>query len=276
VAPAVIVVAVFVAVPLLQTVQYSFYRWNGLNTATPVGLSNYQQALSDGTIRAAVIHSFVLIAFYSVIPVAIGLILAALISRRPLRGVGVFRTVLFLPQVVPLVVTGVAWRWMFNPNGTVNWVLQHIGLGWFARGWFGDFTWALPAVGLVGTWVVFGFCMVLFIAGISRIDPALYDAARVDGAGPIKEFRAVTLPGLRREIAVALTITVIGGLRSFDIVFVTTGGGPGFSTTVPALLVYQRAFLDGNVGSAATIAVILTALITVAAVALRRLTRDES
>jgi raffinose/stachyose/melibiose transport system permease protein len=140
-------------------------------------------------------------------------------------------------------------------------MLRAVGLDGLTRAWLGDFTLALPAVGFVGTWVQMGLCIVLFLAGTSKIPRELYEAARLDGAGPVQEFFAVTLPALRGEISVALTLTVIAALRNFDLVYMTTSGGPGTSTTVPSYEVYRRAFLIGEVGSAAAIAVTLTALI---------------
>ena len=185
-----------------------------------------------------------LLVFYALLPVAIGLLLAAAASRARVRGLRAVRTILFLPQVIALVVVAVTWRIIYQPTG-----------------WLGDFDLALPAVGLVGTWVAYGLCFVLFMAGVQKVPRSLYDAARVDGAGPLREFFAVTLPALRGEIAVALTLTTIAALRNFDLVYLTTSGGPGDATTVPALEVYQRAFRTGEVGGAAAIGICLAAVI---------------
>ncbi|WP_279581042.1 carbohydrate ABC transporter permease [Fodinicola feengrottensis] len=125
-------------------------------------------------------------------------------------------------------------------------------------------------MGLVGTWVEFGLCMVLFLAGCQKIPRELYEAARLDGAGPFREFLAVTLPALRPEIAVAATLTIVAGLRNFDLVYITTGGGPGDATAVPAFEVYHRAFETGQVGSAAAVGVSLAALIFVLTVVVSR------
>jgi raffinose/stachyose/melibiose transport system permease protein len=130
-----------------------------------------------------------------------------------------------------------------------------------AQNWLGDFDIALPAVGVVGTWVWFGLAMVLLTAGVQKIPRSLYDAARVDGAGMVREFFAVTLPALRGEIAVALTLTTIAALRNFDLIYITTKGGPGDATSVPAFQVYARAFETGQVGSAAAVGLTLTAII---------------
>ena len=147
-------------------------------------------------------------------------------------------------------------------------------LGWFGiegKSWLGDFSLALPAVGVVGTYVYFGLAMVLLTAGVQKIPTSLYDAARVDGAGPFREFLAVTLPGLRGEIAVALTLTTIYALRNFDLVYITTRGGPGHATTVPAFQVFSRAFESGQVGSAAAVGITLTFIIFVISLGINRL-----
>jgi raffinose/stachyose/melibiose transport system permease protein len=165
----------------------------------------------------------------------------------------------------------VMWRMIYAPEGgLINESLRTIGLGGLAQNWLGDFTLALPAVGLIATWVMYGLAMVLFTAGVQKIPPSLYDAARVDGAGPVREFLAVTLPGLRGEIAVALTLTTIAALRNFDLVYITTGGGPGDATTVPAFEVYERAFQSGQVGGAAAIGVCLAAVIFALSFAINR------
>lgn len=237
--PALVAYAAFALAPLVHTAWLSFFHWDGVTPKTWAGLANYRTLVSDEEIRNAFLHSVVLIVFYSIIPVALGLLLAASLSRMRVRGLSLFRAILFLPQIVSLVVVAVIWRWIYAPDGPLNQVLSDVGLDAFSRAWLGDFTWALPSIGLIGTWVTFGLCMVLLLAGVQKIPTSLYDAARVDGAGPIREFFAVTLPGLRNELVVAFVITMIAALRNFDLVFVTTQGGPGNETKVPALEVYK-------------------------------------
>ena len=262
--PALVVYVAFVLVPLGHTIWISLHTWDGLTPMTWAGLSNYRQIAEDPELRGAFEHAFVLILFYAVIPVCLGLVLVAALSRARVRGQAAFRTVLFLPQVIPMVVVAVIWRMIYAPsNGPLNEVLRGAGLGSLARPWLGDFGWALPAVGLVGTWVMSGLALVLFMAGVQKIPQSLYDAARVDGAGPLREFLAVTLPNLRGEIAVALTLTTIAALRNFDLVYLTTQGGPGNTTSVPAYQVYTRAFQVGQVGSAAAVGFTLACVIFV-------------
>ncbi|KQZ89357.1 sugar ABC transporter permease [Phycicoccus sp. Root563] len=259
--PAFLVYAAFLLYPLGRAVQISFYDWNGNTLATWAGLSNYAAVVTDPALRASFGHALVLMLFYAVLPTVIGLGLAAILNRAKVRGLAFFRTVVFLPQVVAMVVIAVAWRRMYAPDGTVNDLLGAIGLDSLTRGWLGDYTAALPAVGFIGTWFEIGLVTVLLLAGMGRIPGELYEAARLDGAGPFREFFAVTLPSVRGEISVALTLTVIAALRTFDLVYVTTRGGPGTSTSVPSFEVYNRAFQQGRVGSAAAIAVVLTLII---------------
>jgi raffinose/stachyose/melibiose transport system permease protein len=266
----------FTLAPLLHTVYYSLFSWDGLTAKTYVGLANYSSALADQALRSSFVHSAILIAFYSVLPVTLGLVLTAALTRHPVRGFRFFRTALFLPQLIAGVVIAQAWTWMYDDSGPLNWALRKVGLGSLARPWLGDFSWALPSIGAIGTWVTYGLCMVLFVSGVQKIPSTLYDAARVDGAGAAREFFAVTLPGLRGEILVAFVLTTINALRSFDIVYNTTGGGPGGQTLVPSMYMYQNAFLYNKVGYAAAVATILAVTIFIlAAIVLRTGDRSE-
>ena len=261
-APGLLVFGAFVLVPLGHSFWLSLFEWDGITAGTWVGLDNYGDVVSDPALRRAFWHALVLIGFYALLPVAIGLLLAGLLARARVRGLALFRTVLFLPQVIAMVVVAVMWRMIYDPNnGALNELLRAVGLGSLAQSWLGDFDLALSSLGLVGTWVYYGLAMVLLTAGVQKIPPSLYDAARVDGAGMVREFFAVTLPALRGEIAVALTLTTIYALRNFDLVYITTRGGPGESTSVPAFQVYSRAFESGQVGSAAAVGLCLTAVI---------------
>jgi raffinose/stachyose/melibiose transport system permease protein len=271
VAPALIAFLVFGIWPFLQTIQISTWQWRGIGEPTEVGLANYIEVLNDPDLYLAFVRSGILILFASVLPVLIGLLLAALLSRVRIRGVATYRVLLFLPQTIAMVVIAIAWGWIYAKNGIINETLTAVGLGDLARAWLGDFDLALIAIGLVGTWLNAGLCMVFFVAGVQKIPLDLYDAARVDGAGPFREFLAVTLPGLRNEIVVVLTLTVIFALRNFDLIWNTTGGGPGSATTVPSILLYEFGFQSRRLGTGAAIAILMTILILIVAVVIVRL-----
>jgi raffinose/stachyose/melibiose transport system permease protein len=272
VAPAFLLYAAFNLLPLAQGVNVSLYEWDGISPGTWVGLRNYAEFFTDPTIRSGYVHVLQLMVFYSFLPIAIGLFLAAVLSRIRVRGLTFFRVLLFLPLVITDVVTAVAWTWVYDVDGPLNAVLRAIGLGGVIppQGWLGDFTTALPAVGVFGMWGQFGFCLILFVAGVMKIPASLYEAARVDGANALREFFAVTLPGLRYELQVVLVLTVIGTLGTFDEVFVMTGGGPGTATTVPAYLVWRRMNQTGEVGSAAALGITLMLIVFAVTFAINR------
>jgi raffinose/stachyose/melibiose transport system permease protein len=276
IAPALLFYAVFVLRPLASTIQYSFYDWDGITVATPVGLENYVRVLTDPVLLSSVWHSFFLMIFYTLVPVAGGLIVAALLQEIRLKALAtVARTTLFLPQIIPGAAAAIAWVWMLSSQGAVNQLLSAIGLDGLTRAWLGDFTWSLPAVGVIGFWLNLGFCTILLMSGIGKIDASIYEAARLDGAGFFRTFRAVTLPGLRQEIGVCVTMTMIAALASFDVVYMSTQGGPGTATMVPGMQIYQLAFTESRVGLASALAVVLTLLILVIVLPVQRLFRER-
>ena len=273
--PTLLVYLVFTFLPILETIRTSFYQWDGFSqNRVWIGIANYVEVFSDPKFLNALRNNLVFVIFYSIIPILIGLFLASLLSRRPIPGFAFFRTALFLPQVISMVVVGVIWRWMFNPTfGPINTLLRLVGLNKFAISWLGDFTWALPAVGSIVTWVQYGFCMVLFLAGMQHIQDEYYEAASLDGAGAFQQFIHITVPGLRAEIAVALVTTIIAALRVFDLVYTTTRGGPGESTMVTGFLIYRAAFTTNRIGYAAAIATVLTVIILAISLVIRRFQR---
>ena len=272
VAPALIAYGLFIFVPILDTVRYSFTDWNGLSDPVWIGLDNYARALGDPIVLKSLANNLSFSIWFSLLPIAIGLVVTSLIARSGLPGTWLFRTAVFLPQILSLVVIGVVWRWIYSPNfGPLNQFLRSLGLDNLAKPWLGDFTFALPAVGVIGTWFEFGFVTVLMIAGVQKIDEQLYEAARIDGASSWDQFRNITLPSLRNEITVALVFTVIASFRIFDLIFVLTKGGPGNQTSVLSFLVYKNAFQYNELGYAAASAVILTLIILTISIVIVRL-----
>ena len=260
-APALLLYGLFMLVPLGRAAQFSFFEWDGLGASTFVGFNNYVAIVQDERLREAFWHAIVLIFFYSVLPLVVGLLLAAILTRAHVRGMGFFRTIIFLPQVIAMVVVALTWRQIYAPNGPLNGFLRLIGLDSLTTAWLGDYTWTLPAVGFIGTWVSTGLVTVLLMAGMARVPRDLYEAARLDGASAVREFFFVTLPSVRPEITVALTLTIVAALKTFDLVYITTSGGPGTSTTVPSYEVYRRAFELGEVGAAAAVGIVLTIIV---------------
>lgn len=274
--PALVVYVVFAVLPALHTAYLSLFDWDGVTLGSWVGLGNYHEVFRNPVLLRSLVNALTLVVFFSFVPIVIGLLTTALLSRYRRPGMGVYRVLFMLPQIVPLVAVGVTWRWLYGDDGLVNEALRAVGLDGITRAWLGDFGTALIAVGLVGTWVLSGLCTMLFLSGVHKVDPSLYEAARLDGAGPVREFVSVTLPQLRGELAIALTVTMVAALASFDIVYVTTNGGPGEQTTVPGLLVYRLAFSDGDVGLASALGVVLSCLILGLVYVVNRLSRSET
>lgn len=276
--PAFLIYTLFTLIPIIETFRSSFFEWSDLGrTSQWVGLQNYLDLFQDGSFLKAFSNNLIFITFYSIIPILLGLLLASLLSRYPIPGFTVFRTVLFLPQVISMVVVGVIWRWMFNPtNGPINLFLAAIGLGHLQQAWLGSFQWVLPAIGSIASWVQYGFCMVLFLAGMQRIPEEYYEASSLDGASSFHQFFLITIPGLKAEIAVALITTIVSALRVFDLVFSTTKGGPGESTLVTGYLIYRSAILNNQIGYGAAIATLLTVVILSLSFLIRRILSDHN
>jgi raffinose/stachyose/melibiose transport system permease protein len=267
--------AVFVLVPFLLTIVYSFHRWNGVGPMTWVGLKNYITVFQVPDLMGTIFHAFWLVVWFSFIPVGLGLVVASVNNRVATGRFGeIARTVLFLPYVIALVAAGIIWGWLFSLSGLVNQFLSIVGLDSITRAWLGDFNWALSAVGIIGIWVLLGFCTVLLSTAISKVDPSLYEAARIDGSNWIREFFEITVPLLKQEIGVCLTVTVIFALATFDIVYVATAGGPGNATSVPGLQIYILAFAQRNIGLASALAVMLMILVVVIIIPIQRLNKE--
>ncbi len=274
--PALFMYALFVLVPLLLTIAYSLYHWDGVGPMTWVGFKNYITVFEVPDLLGTIFNAFWLVVWFSFIPVGLGLVVASIIHRVASGRFGeLARTVLFLPQVIPLVAAGIIWGWLLALPGLINEILKAVGLGALARAWLGDFNTALPAVGVIGIWVLLGFCTILLLTGMTKTDPALYESARIDGASWFQEFLTITVPLLRYEIGVCLTVTVINALAAFDIVYVSTAGGPGNSTAVPGIQIYILAFTQRAIGLASALAVMLMVLVVVVIIPIQRLSRES-
>ena len=275
-APALIFYAVFELWPIIQTAWYSFYDWNGIDASTFIGIDNYIKVFTDPKLIGSIGHAFFLIIFFSILPIVLGLITAALIKDIKHKAASTFAQVcLFLPRVIPGAAAGVAWTWMLADDGTVNQILRGLGLDGATHTWLGDQATALSAVGIIGFWLQLGFCIVLLLSGIGAIDVSLYEAASLDGAGWWRQLFAITIPGLRGQLSVCLTMTVVAALASFDVVYMSTQGGPGYSTMVPGVQVYQLAFTQSRVGLASALAIVLMVLVLLVVGPLQRLVQGK-
>ncbi|GES51204.1 sugar ABC transporter permease [Rhizobium sp. NBRC 114257] len=260
--------------PIVAAIGISFTEWNGISPPNWIGIGNYAKLFSDETFYVALKNNALFMVFYCVIPIVIGLSLAAMVWTFRQREQFALRTLLFLPYIMPTAVLGIIWHWLYNPAfGPINQALKLVGLGSIALPWLGDFTFVLPAVGTVASWYFFGFCMVLFLSGIQRIDPALFEAARVDGASGSRIFFFITLPLLLPEIRIALLLTIISSIKSFDLIFTMTRGGPANATLVPNIYMYELGFQLNRYGYASAVAIIGAILVFTINYAVHRLVR---
>ena len=275
IAPAILLFLIFVVYPIFQTIWLSFWKWDRISPGVWVGLDNYKKVLSNPEIYSAFSHSLVFVLFYSLIPIAVGLLITLLLLRVKIRGESFFRAILFLPQIISTVVVAISWRWIYAADGPINALLAKLGAEKITTAWLGNFDTSLIAVGIIGTWINYGLAMILFLSGAQRISQDLLDADRIDGANMRQEFRYILIPSIKGEISIVLIITLTFALRNFDIVWNATQGGPGNSTNVPSLFIYKSAFVNRYVGEAAATSFLL-AIVILSVTGLLLLARKES
>lgn len=273
--PGVLGFLVVVLVPFVINVAISFTSWSGIGTPSFTGLDNYQRLVRDQMFWSAFAHSIWFIVAMAVIPTALGLVLAAVLfdyiePRFGQRVSSALRAGFYLPQVLPVAVAGIVWSWILNPYGALNSVLQKLGIA-DPPNWLGDTSWALPAVMAVLVWMQLGYGLVIFMAGMARIDPQLHEAAELDGASWLTRFRHITIPQMRPETFVVLLTTTIAALKVFGPVYVLTKGGPGDATNVPSYYSYTNFFGTLQVGYGAAIATALTVVVIALSVVFIRL-----
>nr|WP_308293224.1 sugar ABC transporter permease [Streptomyces sp. TS71-3] len=245
--------------PALQGFYLSLTSWDGVSAPRFVGLGNFQEMLHDATFRTALLDTVLWLVLFGGLSAVLGLG-AALLLQQERRGVGFYRAALFLPVVFSLVATALVWQALYQPDGMINRVLGGVGLGGLEHAWLADQDTALYAVIVPALWRQIGYVMVLYIAGLKGIDPVLYEAAKVDGATLWQQFRNVTLPQLRSVNAVVLSVIIIDSLRSFDVVWSLTRGGPYHSSELLSTYMYSTAFQSLRLGYGSALAVVIFVL----------------
>jgi raffinose/stachyose/melibiose transport system permease protein len=264
-APLLLINLVVIAIPGAESVYYSFTDWSGIGAAHFIGLSNYTHLFSDPDFRNALVHNLEWTAFFLTVPMALGLFGAFLLSRVR-RFQVLLRIAYFVPYVVATVVSGAIWQILLSPDQGIGAGLSNLGIHWLANvNFLGDPHLALGSVAFVNTWQWWGFLVVIFFAAMQAVNPALYEAARLDGAGAWQEFWHITLPGIRPTLMFLALMTVIWSFLIFDYIYILTQGGPAGSTDVLGTLLYRDAFSNQEAGYAAAIGVVM-ALISVIAV----------
>ncbi|WP_327403624.1 sugar ABC transporter permease [Streptomyces sp. NBC_01288] len=271
-----------IVIPFLMNTAVSFTSWQGVGDPKWTGLANYRDLLGDSEFWASFRHSLFMVVAMAAVPTLVGLVLAAALFDYIAKHFGtriaaILRACFYLPQVLPIAVAGIVWSWILAPdNGSLNALLKAVGLGSWQQDWLGDPDIALYSVMGVMVWVQLGFPLVVFMAGLQRVDPQLYEAAELDGAGWWRRFWHITLPQIRPEIYVVLTWCTIAALKVFGAVYVLTKGGPGGATDVPSYFSFTTFFEKTQVGYGAAISTVLTVIILVLSLAFLKLqTRAE-
>ncbi|MFJ4327645.1 carbohydrate ABC transporter permease [Streptomyces tricolor] len=260
-APTLLFFAVFLVLPLGFALLLSLSRWSGfdLGDIDPVGPDNFAALFADGaTFLTPVLTNTLLFALGTVALALAGSVLVATCIDR-LRFQGLWRTLYFLPIVTTVVAVGNVWKYMYEPGGLVNGVLNALGLGSVA--FLQDPDTALPAVVVVQAWASLGTAILVLTAGLKSIPCTYYEAAALDGAGPVTVFRRITLPLLRPSLLFVCVTQFLNGLQSFALIIVMTKGGPGNATDVAALEMYRQAFSYGDWGTASAAAFVLFAVV---------------
>jgi raffinose/stachyose/melibiose transport system permease protein len=273
--PALSLYALFVLYPIFQSARYSLYDWNGLEPLTEfIGLDNFREAFGDPVFRGAMKHNGIIIALSLLLQIPFALGLAVMLNQK-LRGRAVMRTLFFAPYILSEVVTGVVWRQILRPSGLLDQTLESVGGGGLIQEWLGNPDVVLYSLFFVITWKYFGFHMVILLAGLQQIPGELSEAAAIDGASKWQTFRYVTLPLLGPTLRVSIFLSVIGALQLFDLVWVTTKGGPVDASATMATYLVDQAFRRGQFGYASAVSIVIFGLSLVVAllyqrVALRR------
>jgi raffinose/stachyose/melibiose transport system permease protein len=261
--PAMLLFAFVVLVPSVRGVYYAFTDWDGLDPSFAViGLRNFATMIGDADAMQAVGHTLLIAVSITIIQNGLGLLLALGVNSA-IKSRNLLRVFLFAPAVVTPIVTAYLWRNLLGPDGAVNSLLNAVGLGGWQQDWLGDPDLALWSIVGVIVWQYAGYSMVIFVAGLQSVPREIYEAADLDGAGPVRRFWSVIRPLLAPAFTVNLMLSIIGGIKLFDQVYALTGGGPGHATDTLSTLIYKDAFTLGEFGYSIALAVVLTVIVAV-------------
>lgn len=255
--PALLGTIVFIIIPVFCSFGLSFAKWDLLNPIEFVGFQNYKEIFNEPVFFKILINTIVFAVSTSLFGVIIPLILAAILNAK-IRGSEFFKTAYFLPFITPMIVIGIVWEWIFDPNiGILNNVI-HLHINWLY-----DTNFAMPALIIVSVWKLIGYNMIIFLSALSGISQSLFEAAKIDGAGVIDTFKNVTVPMLSPTIFFVIIITAISSFQVFDLIYLMTQGGPLDSTNVLVYAIYKNAFEYFNIGKASAVAYVLFLIILV-------------
>lgn len=255
--PAILGTFVFIVIPVIASFALSFTSWDLVNPIKFVGFTNYIDLFKEPLFYKILLNTFVFAISTSVLGVIIPLVLASILNSK-IRGSEFYKTAYFLPFITPMIVIGVIWEWIFDPNiGLLNQFL-HLHINWLY-----DVHFAMPALIIVSVWKLIGYNMIIFLSALSGISQSMFEAAKIDGASAFQTFKNVTIPLLSPTIFFVVIITAISSFQVFDLIYLMTQGGPLDSTNVLVYTIYKNAFEFFNVGKASAIAYVLFVIILV-------------
>ncbi|MBN9240600.1 MAG: sugar ABC transporter permease [Micrococcales bacterium 70-64] len=275
--PAVALYCFVLVVPTVRGAGFAFTDWDGISRAIEwVGFDNFARVVTDPDSLAAFGVTLLIAGAVTVVQNTLGMLLALGVNSR-IRSRNILRVLLFAPAVMTPVVTAYVWKYILAPDGVLNGVLDGIGLPALKQSWLGSPQWGLVSIMLVIVWQFSGYSMVIFLAGLQGVPTEVVEASIMDGAGPVRRFWYVVRPFLAPAITINLMLSVIGGLKLFDQVFILTGGGPGGSTNTLSTLIYKNAFTFGEFGYSIAMAIVLTLLVAIiSSVQYRGLSKNEA
>ena len=259
--PTILLYSVFVLYPFAGSLYLSLTSWNGVSRVKEfIGLANYRTLAQDPLLWKSLSHNLVWMLSMATVPIFVGLVLAVLLWHRP-PGFTLFRTFYFMPQILGAAVIGILWKFIYMPRrGVLALIGQATGIEFLQSSLLASPNTALGAILFANIWAGIGFFFVIMLAGLQNVDMDLVDAAKVDGANAVQRFRHVVIPQLANVITMVTVLALIGGLNVFDIVWSMTEGGPANATEVIGTYAYTKAFLEPNVGYAAALTMVMTAL----------------
>lgn len=275
--PALTLFCVFLLNPIIQAVIMSFYKWKGIAGApmTFVGFNNYVSVMKSGTFWLSLRNSlfFMIGGFVVLMPLAF--VLAYIVTSK-IKGVRFFKTAYYIPVMLPVTAVGLMWVYILQPNwGLLNTILKAAGLEQLAINWLGTQTINVISVVLVNEWIFAGFNMLIFAAGLIAIPSEIYESAIIDGANKSQSLRYITIPMMKESFKIFAVLCVTGCLKTFDLMFSMTGGGPNHSSEVPATLLYNEAFSSKNFGKGNAIGVVILILGLALSIGLNKAMRSE-
>ena len=258
VVPALVIYLVFQIVPLIGGVYFSFVEWSGISGSELkfVGLQNYFNAFKNADFILSLRNMLQMVVFSVLFHTPIALLMAVAINTK-CKGHRIFKALFFVPTVFPLTAVGLMWYFVFMPTGSLNSLLDAVGLTNLVGPWLVNPSTAMPTIVFVNIWAGIGYYMVILMAGLTTIPDDLYEAASIDGAGSVRKFFSITIPMLKPTLAMCILMDIIGSVKVFDLVFAMTGGGPNGLTNLPTTLLYNEAFKYGHYGLGSAIGIIV-------------------